>query len=637
VTRRPPTGRGDGSARSGETPPRGAPGGVTFDEVLRPGQGRDLRRLPGLIKEAVRLTWAAAPRELVLTVALQLLVALALVGQLALLRRVISVVGATAGAPEITALLPELVALGALVALVASMGLVQRERQRILAELVQKYTTGSVLGVSTVVELIRYDEPGFYDRLQRARINASVRPLQIANGMVGVVGAGAAAVAVGAALLWTAPAVAVPLIVAVPPMLMVNRRMSKLIHAHAVRTTQNDRRRAYLYDTLSRRENAHEVRAFDSAMHLQTEHDRLYDEKIADLEGTVRRRVWLGSVSAAAVALVMVGSLALLLYLLGSGQLEVADAAVAVGAVVLLASRMKALVSSGGTLYEGALFLSDFTDFVAEDVQTGAQVARSAAAAAPLRELELREVSFTYPSRQEPSLLEVSMTLRRGEVVALVGENGSGKTTLTKLLAGLYLPTTGALLRNGEAVTADELAVLRADTAIIFQDFVRYFLTAAENVAISRIGDVGDHAAVRRAATMAGADGFLSSLPSGYDTLLGPAFVGGSDLSGGQWQRVALARAYFRDAPVLVLDEPTAALDPRGEYEIFQQVRRLAEGRTVVLVSHRFSSVRAADRIIVLEQGRIVEEGSHEQLLAQQGLYEELFHLQAEGYRAGTA
>jgi ATP-binding cassette, subfamily B, bacterial len=612
------------SAARGPTP--------TVDEILYQTGERDLRRLPALLRQAFALVWRAAPRQLLVAGGLQVLAGLSLVAQLFVLRRVIERVMAADGIPSLGALLPDLLALGGLLMLVAVAGLAQREQQQTLSELVQKHTTGRVMDVSTRVDLIDFDRPAFYDRLQRARVNASVRPLQIANGVIGLLSSGVAVVAVGAALIWLEPIVAALILVGGVPTLYLNRKSSKVMHAYAVRQTPGDRRRAYLYEILSRKDEAQEVRAFDSSSHLRDEHDRLYDDKIADLRRTVRRRMLYGTASGLITAVVTVGSLALLLAFVGSGRLAVGDAAVAVGAVVIVAGRVRGLLASSGSLYEGSLFLRDFTDFVEADRR---QRARPEVAVVPrgFADIHLEGVGFTYPSRVEPSIRDVSLTIRHGEVIALVGENGSGKTTLTKILAGLYRPTAGRVRWNGVDLDELDLADVRENVAVIFQDFARYFLSAHENVGISRIAELGDRSAVRRAATLSGADGFLSALPAGYDTLLGPAFVGGSDLSVGQWQRVALARAYFRDTPMLILDEPTAALDPRGEYDIFQQVRRMAEGHTVVLVSHRFSNVRAADRILVLDQGLIVEDGSHEELVARGGLYAELFNLQADGYR----
>lgn len=612
--------------------------GVTIDEVLRPSNERKLKRLPALVVEAFRLVWRAARAQFALAGALQLFAAVSLGLQLLVMRSLIDRVVADPAAVDLAALAPSLLAFGVLLLVSALAALAQREQQGILAELIGKYTTGRVLDVSTRVELIEYDRPAFYDQLQRARVNANVRPLQIANGVVGLLGAGAAVAAVSAALLWIEPWLVVIIAVGGLPSLWINRRSAKLMHAFAVRQTAADRRRAYLYQTLSRKEEAHEVRAFDSAHHLRDEHDRLYDDRLADLRTTLRKRLWLGALSAALAAGVIIGSLGLLLWFVSIGRLEVSSAAVAVGAVVLVAGRIRGLIASAGSLYEGSLFLRDFTDFVATYEAAAEQTGAVAPAALPpFRRIELRNVGFTYPSRSEPSLHDVSLTIEQGEVIAFVGENGSGKTTLTKLLAGLYRPGSGSVLWDGRDTADVPMDALREQVTVIFQDFARYFLSAHENIAVSRIGRVGDGDGVVRAAGMAGAEGFLSRLPQGFRTLLGPAFVGGSDLSGGQWQRVALARAYFRDAPLLILDEPTAALDPRGEYEIFQRVRQLAEGRTVILVSHRFSSVRAADRIVVLDGGRIVEDGPHEALVARGGLYAELFEMQAEGYRATGA
>lgn len=605
---------------------------VTVDDVLRPAHQRDLRRLPRLVREAFSLVRQASGRQLILAGGLQLLAGLSLAAQLLVMRRVLDGVTGT-GALDVVQLAPDLVAFALLLIVVALATLAQREQQAILADLVEKYTTGHVLAVSTSVDLIQYDNPDFFDRLQRARVNASVRPLQIANGVIGLMGGVAAVGAVGAALLFLEPLVLVLIVVGGIPTLFLNRLSSQVMHAFAVRQTAADRRRGYLYLALSRKEEAHELRAFDSSDHLRSEHDQLYDRRLVDLRRTLRRRFYYGAGSATLTTLVTVGALVMLLWFVQIGRLDISSAAVAVGAVIIVAGRIRALIASTGSLYEGALFLADFTDFVAANARREAELDIATEPLEPFGAITLDRVGFTYPSRSEPSLHDVSLTIRHGEVIALVGENGSGKTTLTKLLAGLYRPTEGRLEWDGIDTVEHPLAELRRHVTVIFQDFARYFLSAHENVAISRIENLADHDGVRRATDRAGAGEFLRNLPSGFDTLLGPSFVGGSDLSTGQWQRVALARAYFRDAPMLILDEPTAALDPRGEYEIFQQVRRLAEGHTVVLVSHRFSSVRAADRIIVLDQGRIVEEGSHEQLMHADGLYAELFSIQAAGYQ----
>ncbi len=600
-----------------------------------------MRRLPGLIRQAFGLVWEAAPRQLVFAGGLQVLAGVSLAAQLLVMRRVLDRTVGADDIPDVGAIAPELLLFGALLVVVAVAGVAQREQQRTLGEYVQKYTTGRVLDVSTTVDLIEYDRPSFHDRLQRARVNASVRPLQIANGVIGFIGSGVAVLAVGGALVFIEPIVVALIVVGAIPALFLNRLSSRVLHAFAVRQTPGDRRRGYLYQVLTRKEEAHEVRAFDSSQVLREEHDRLFDERIDDLKSTVRQRTLYGTLNGVIAAGVTVGSLALLLTFVRTGRLSISDAAVAIAAVVLLAGRIRGLVGSTGSLYEGAIFLEDFTDFVAVDQHAAARRASAqqdgATPPRPFQRLELDRVSFTYPSRTEPSLHDISLTIRHGEVIALVGENGSGKTTLIKLLAGLYRPTDGVITWDGADTAAVDLADLRTHVAVIFQDYARYFLTAHENVAISRASHLGDHDRVRRAAERAGADGFLSALAAGYDSLLGPSFAGGSDLSTGQWQRIALARAYFRDAPLLILDEPTAALDPRGEYEIFQQVRRLAEAHTVVLVSHRFSSVRVADRILVLDDGRIVEEGDHETLLARNGRYAELFRLQAEGYRGATS
>jgi ATP-binding cassette subfamily B protein len=302
-------------------------------------------------------------------------------------------------------------------------------------------------------------------------------------------------------------------------------------------------------------------------------------------------------------------------------------------AIRLLGTRIEYIFKGVTALFESSLFLEDLHRFLArapaepEPSGDGAGLRRS------FEELVVDDVHFRYPESEGEALRGVSLRIRAGEVVALVGENGSGKTTLAKLLSALFTPTGGRILWDGEDVRSLDRRALRRQIGVIFQDFVRYQLTARENIGFGRAEAVDDVEAIAEAARQAGADHYLEGLPEGYETMLGKEFTGGYDLSIGQWQRIALARAFFRRAQLLVLDEPTASLDARAENELFEYVQALAHGRSVLLISHRFSTVKSADRIYVLHEGEIVEEGTHDELVANGGRYAELFELQASAYR----
>ena len=608
-------------------PPR-----LAVDELLKPVVDRKLRRLPRLVGRAFTLAWRAAPRPLLISVAMQVAAGAGLAVQLLAARRLLAGVLAGGEPARFAAVLPELAILAVVSAVVAFANLARVEQQRLLGEMVGRHSAGQVLDVACAVDLIAFEHSEFSDRLHRAQVNAQVRPVQVANGLLGVLGGLAAVAGIVVALAVLQPLFLLLVCVAYVPAWLASNSGIRLLRDFAVRQTERDRRRNYLFALLSRRQEAAEVRSFGLAGFLRRQHDDLYDDRIAELAQVVRRRLRIGLAGQVVTSLLTTAAIAVLVWMVTTGRTSVPAAGAAAGAVVLLGSRLGSLVSGAGSLYEASLFLEDFTGFVDALPVIVAAGAGSARAPERFSHLGVEGVTFTYPSRSVPSLRDVSMEIREGEIVALVGENGSGKTTLAKLLAGLHLPDSGRITWDGVDVATFDGDGLRDSVAVIFQDFVKYHLRARDNIALGRHSRLDDLAGVEAAASAAGAHEQLAGLNSGYETRLGPEFLGGTDLSEGQWQRVALARAIFRDCPFVILDEPTAALDPRAERDLFEGIRRLFAGKTVLLISHRFASVRTADRIYVLRGGEVVQHGTHHDLLAAGGLYAELYLMQASGF-----
>jgi ATP-binding cassette, subfamily B, bacterial len=368
---------------------------------------------------------------------------------------------------------------------------------------------------------------------------------------------------------------------------------------------------------------------------LRVRHRSLYDERISELRRVAAKQLWRALFANVIIAVVLAATLLVVGWLAVSGAVPLSAAGIAVAGVAIVGARLSMAGYAAGTLTESARYVDDYLAFV-ELLPRVRQSERHGPAPTSFDEISVDGVSFIYPTATDPAIRDVSLSIRTGEVVALVGENGSGKTTLAKLLAGLYQPATGTITWDGIDIYGVDATQLRAGIAVIFQDFVRFHLRARDNVGLGRVDAIDDLDGIRDAARQADADPFLSSLSSGYETVLGPEFEGGSDLSIGEWQRVALARAFFRHAPFVILDEPTASLDPRAEHDLFERIRALLAGRTVLLISHRFSSVRHADRIYVMHGGRVTEAGTHEELMGLEGHYVELFRLQAAACLAGS-
>lgn len=538
----------------------------------------------------------------------------------------------TGGARAVIA--PVLILAG-LTAASAVVGSVQNSLGRFVGESVSRRMWGEILDVSTRVGLVSYEDPGFFDHLERVRGSALTRPLQVTNGLIGCVGALAAGIGLGAALFGFNPLLLPLLLVGAIPLLFTSRWESRREYAFNVDQTTKIRQRTYMALLLTGRDEAKEVRSYGLPRTLRARYDSLYDTYLRQLANHLKRRGLLNATGQGLSALALVATLLVLVWLIADGAVTVAQAGAALVAVRMLASQVQALMGGVQSIFESGLFIDDLQDFLArkpaEDSGSG-----------PTQPLEfdrivVEAVQFTYPGKEQPALDGVSMKIGRGEIVALVGENGSGKSTLAKLVAGLYEPSTGQIRWDGMPVTPATSSTVRASTAVIFQDFVRYAVDARSNIAFGRPDVEVDQAEVERAAEAAGAAAAIDSLPDGYDTPLTRLFDGGQDLSGGQWQRVAIARAFYKDSPLVVLDEPSAALDPRAEYDLFASLRETLRGRSALVISHRFSTVRNADRIYVLDQGRVIESGSHDELMRQSGVYAELFRLQASTYLADEA
>ena len=605
--------------------------------VIRGGPpGLDAEPLP--VREATaaaldsfRLAWEADPRGLAVLVALQTVTTAAEVAQLLASRDVVDglVEGGRRGAQA-----RRLLVLGGL-GLVSTAGKsVRGVWGNPVGQAATRRTEGRILDVVAAMELADVEDPAFQDRLQKALMGAQQQSmlfnqaLSVPQAVLGLAGALGAMTANDRALVPLAVAGSVPRWV-------IMRKVQDPNAAMWRRGGGRDMRHwGTMRHLLTGAAAAHELRAFDSTPFLRQRHDELVAEGAASQAEMYRknaRRELLGAVLGRAAE---APAATRLLLRVTRKEASVADAVAGGLAARKAAGGVQRVVETINTVCRVAAATADFRNFV--EAPPPRPVGRTPPR--DFRRIVVRDLCFTYRGRHAPVLDGVDLEIVQGEVVALVGENGSGKTTLAKILCSLYRPSKGTIHwegADGKAVDVADCdpAGVRSRIAIVFQDFVRYpTLTAAENIGIGLPARMGDRAAIEEAARRAGAHSAIEAMPNGYDTVMSRHF-GGADLSTGQWQRVALARAFLRDAPLVVLDEPTAALDPRAERNLFEAVAALYRERSAVLISHRLSSVRFADRICVLAGGRITESGSHEELLALGGDYAELFELQARSYR----
>jgi len=586
------------------------------------------------IPPVLRMVWEAAPKVIVASLTLRVVTALLPLAVLKVTQLIIdSVYNLTARHTALPHYFWWLVGLEfGLASLAAILVRLINFCDVVLADKYSRHISTRIMEHASHLDLTSFEDPSFYDRMERARVQGTDRIVLIqASGLL--IQQLVTTVSLAAGILFFSPWILVALVACVVPAFLGETHFAFKGYSLNFRQTPAKREMEYLRVLGGSKESAKELKLFGLAPFLVNRYAKLSNELHLQTVGLARRKLLVGGLLSLLGTLGYYGSYAFVIYETVAGVLTIGTLYFLTGAIAGASTNIQAVFATFSTIADQALFVTDLLDFFAMKPVVTSKPNALALPRPILKGFEFRNVSFTYAGHTRMVLSDVSFKLAPGERLALVGENGQGKTTIVKLLTRLYDPTAGQILLDGIDLREYDLEDLWREIGVIFQDFMRYDMTASENIAIGKIEERENTFRLRSAAQKSLAEAVIRKLPKSYDQILGRRFEGGVDLSGGEWQKMALARAYLRDAQLLILDEPTAALDAKSEHEVFQRFAELTQGKMALLISHRFSTVKMADRILVLEGGRIAEEGNHVELLLRRGRYAEMFELQAASYR----
>lgn len=589
---------------------------------------QSLKNIPPVLK----IIWDSSPAVVTWGLVLRAIVALSPLALLAVGRLIIKAVDVASGTP----LRPHfwwLVGLEFGLACLAS--ILNRGVDycdTLLADKFIRHISVRIMYHASRLDLASYEDPLFHDKLERARVQATDR-LGMVQQLGRLVQQVITTASLAASILFFSPWLLLVLIACVIPAFLGESHFAFLGYAQAFRQTPVKRQIDYLRFLGASKDSAKELKLFGLSKYLTDRFQKLSDDIFVQNVALAKRRLLASSLLSLLTTVGYYGAYAYVILETVRGEMTVATLVFLTGAIAGASANLQMIFSTFSSIADQSLFLTDLLQFFAVR-PTVFSKPNAIKTPRPIKlGIEFREVTFSYPGSDRPILRNLNLFLKPDERIALIGENGEGKTTIVKLLTRLYDPTAGQILLDGVDLREYDLDDYASNIAVIFQDFMRYDMTAWENIAVGQIGARENLDKVELAAKKSLAEGVIRKLPNGYDQMLGRRFETGVDLSGGEWQKVALARAYLRDAQILVLDEPTAALDARSEHEVFERFAELTKGKMALLISHRFSTVKMADRIIVLEKGVIAEQGRHEQLMAHGGRYAEMFELQASSYR----
>ncbi len=589
-----------------------------------------LRNVPPVLK----IVWQSGPAVVALGLVCRVIVSLLPLAMLAVTKLIVDAIVHAVGAHQAV---PRqfwwlVAAEFGLAVLISVLGRVVDYFDAVLADKYSQHVSVQVMEHAADLDLLAYENPVFYDRLERARVQATDR-LAMIQAIGRLVQQVVTAVSLSIYVASFSPWLLLLLVTGLIPAFLGESHFAFVGYAKNFRQTPIRRQLDYLRLLGGSKEAAKELKLFGLKNFLTQRFAQLwkviYDEN-ADL---LRRRLLAGVFLSTLGTLGYYSAYVFVIWRTLTGAISIGAMTALTGAILQVSGNIQQLFSTLSGIADQALFLTDLLAFFEMQPTIRSKPGALPAPRPIARGFEFRNVSFRYPGTSRMVLRELNFHLTPGESVALVGENGQGKTTIVKLITRLYDPTEGEILLDGVDLREYDLEDLHREIGVIFQDFMRYEMTAAENIAVGRIDQLDNQDLLRAAARKSLAHEVVERLPRGFNQMLGRRFETGVDLSGGEWQKVALARAYLRDAQILVLDEPTAGLDARSELTVFRRFAELTAGKTALFISHRFSTVRMADRIVVLEDGRITEEGSHEELAHTGGRYAEMFEMQAASYR----